>query len=178
MLIAGRILQDSLAEGGPLQGGYPGQKLRMIPKVLKAMAAQACPQMAQGVSADVSTINPWTSGGGGSYGFNLQYLPGRGLALYGFSTPNNTSSVGFDVGGSITVNGAVGSGPWRGDFMTAMGSYLAATFGGFGSPSEQPGIGWHGLQGGVTFGAPAGVGATTTTYHKVVDLSFLVPWCQ
>jgi hypothetical protein len=100
------------------------------------------------------------------------------LALYRFSTPNETASLGFDVGASLTMNAAIGSGPWSGDFITSMGSYLAGTFGGFGSPSDQPGFGWHGLQGGVTVGAPAGVGATLTTYTEVVDLSFLIPWCQ
>jgi hypothetical protein len=62
-----------------------------------------------------------------------------------------------------------------------MGTVGSATFGGFGSPSDQltgGDIGWHGIQGGVTGGIPFGLGATTTTYSKLFDLSFLIPWCQ
>ena len=140
-----------------------------------------CPKVAQGVSGDVSTINPFTSGGGGAYGLNLQYVPGEGLALYGFVTPNDVASVGFDVGASLTINGGIGSGPWSGDFITAMGTLGPATFGGFGSPSDQAtanSIGWHGVQGGISGGIPFALGATTTRYSKLVDLSFLIPWCQ
>jgi RHS repeat-associated protein len=174
-LLSGRSSLNSLSAPAP-RGSRGSRRPSRSP-----IAQIFCPPIAQGVSGDISTINPFTSGGGGSYGLNLQYVPGEGLALYGFVTPNDIASVGFDVGGSLTINGAIGSGPWTGDFITAMGTVGSATFGGFGSPSDQltgGDIGWHGIQGGVTGGIPFGLGATTTTYSKLFDLSFLIPWCQ
>ena len=154
------------------------------PNFFKAMVTTlTCPpHVAQGVSVDVSTISPYTPSGGGSYGLNLEYLPGQGLGFYTFATPKNVRSAGIDIGVSATFNAAVGSGPCKGKFLTAMGSYLYAAVGGFGTPSDQAtaqSIGWQGAQVGVTYGLPGGVGETLTRYTKRADLSFLLPpWCR
>ena len=149
--------------------------------LLKAIATGSCPPAALGVSFDLSTIG--FSSGGGSYGLNLEYVPGDGLGFYTFGTKDNSTSAGFDVGASLTANVAFGSGPWSGDFLTAMGAYMLPTGGGFETPSsefpgiDQPGIGWYGIQAGAAIGSP-GVGRTITNYTKQADLSLLMPWCR
>ncbi len=179
-LIGGRFLQNSLAEGGPGRG-FPGQGL---PKLIKAMAAVSCPKMAQGFSIDVSTINPWSSGGGIIAGLNLEWVPGSGLGLYGYYTPPAAKRAGFDAGIALTANAAIGSGPWTGDFLSAVGNFEGLTFGGFGPAVQQPsggfaqsGTGWYGLQAGGS-GGPPGIAQYTTRYRPVIDLGFLTPWCQ
>jgi RHS repeat-associated protein len=140
-----------------------------------------CGLLAHGATLDLSTINPFTSGGGGSIGINAQYVPGEGYGIYTFSTPRSSGSSGFDIGAALTVNVAGGSGPWSGDFLNAMGSLYYGTFGGFGTPSSQfpeHGLGWHGVQAGLTVGFPSGMGGTVTSYKKKVDLSSLHPWCK
>lgn len=176
-LLSGRSFLNSLSAPGP-RGSRGARRPSRSP-----IAQIFCPPIAQGISGDISTINPFTSNGagGGSYGLNIEYVPGEGLALYGFATPFDQASVGFDVGASVTVNAAIGSGPWSGDFITTMGTIGGATFGGFGSPSNQlegNSIGWHGLQGGISGGIPLGAGVTLTRYKKLLDLSCLTPWCQ
>ncbi len=63
-----------------------------------------------GITVSVSTINPFTSGGGGTYGFNLEYTSGGGWGLYSVGTPNDVPSQGFLPGLSVTLNGATGNG--------------------------------------------------------------------
>ncbi len=120
---------------------------------------------AAGISGEVSTINPFTSGGGGSYGFNLEYTSDSGLHLYTYSTPNNAGSVGFLPGVSLTANVATGNGDWTGPFESGNGSFGPFTGGYFQSPANQPDPGYFGLTLGVALGPP-GVGFTTTDYQR------------
>ena len=117
---------------------------------------------ALGISLDISTINPFTSGGGGVYGLNLEYTSDAGWNLYTFNTPNDQPSSGFAPGVSLTVNGALGNGSWEGPFNAVNGSYGAVTAGQFNSTDN----GYYGLQGGLDLGAPYGVGTTVTNYTQ------------
>ena len=114
-----------------------------------------------GISIDFSTINPFTSGGGGTYGFNLEYTSSTGFGLYGFYTPNSTNSLGFAPGVSLTGNAAVGTGPWTGLFNSSSASADILTAGAFQSSPASPG--YTGYQAGVAIGPP-GYGATQTNY--------------
>jgi hypothetical protein len=117
--------------------------------------------LAFGISFEFSTINFFTSGGGGAYGINLEYTSYNGLALYGYKTPNTTSSSGFLVGPSCTVNGATGTGPWTGLFKTSAASYDILTAGAFQSlPANS---GYTGYQAGFGKGPPR-AGTTQTNY--------------
>jgi RHS repeat-associated protein len=165
--------------GGQHRGNSSGGLILLDPRaLLEAALEYLCPPYAQGYSFDASTINPFSSSGGTSFGVNMQYVPGEGYGLYTFSTPSDVHSVGFDVGVSLTINRAIGSGPWSGDFYTAMGAIGPITFGAFGSPSDslpatEPVIGWHGMQVGGTLGLP-GAGVTTTSYRQRIN----IPLCQ
>ena len=150
----------------------PGDMLRTV------VGELLCPKTAQGITLDASTVNPLTSGGGGIYGLNLQYVPGHGLALYGLHTPNREGSFGLDLGIAATVNQAIGGGPWAGRFDSATGSYLLGTGAAFWSPDGDLSSGWYGVQDGVTFGLPVGLGLARTEYDKMIDFSFLMPWCD
>lgn len=119
-----------------------------------------------GFSLEFSTINPFSSGGGGSYGINWEYTSSTGSHLYTFSTPNNVRSAGFLPGVSLTGNIATGNGDWSGPFESGAGSYGPITGGFFHTPANQPGPGYFGLSFGGTFGPP-GVGFTETTYRKM-----------
>ncbi len=135
-----------------------------------------CIPVSGGVSIDLSTINPFSSGFGGTYGFNFQFVPGAGFGIYGFGSDNDSDSAGFDVGLSATVNIAIGGGAWEGGFLNAVGSVGPWTAGGFGSPhqevgtSPQQGPGCHGVQGGVTGGFQLGAGTTVTNYRLLLPL--------
>jgi hypothetical protein len=67
-----------------------------------------------GPSLELSTINPFTSFGGGAYGGNLQYVPGYGVDFYTYGTPSNQASLGWTQGISLTGNLAYGEGAWTG----------------------------------------------------------------
>ena len=122
---------------------------------------------AAGINFSVSTINPFTSGGGGTYGLNLEYTSSGGWGLYSFGTPNDVSSQGFQPGFSVTVNGATGTGDWSGLFDSTNGSYGPVTGGFFQStPSSDPNPGYFGWEGGVSVGPP-GFGSTTTNYTPI-----------
>jgi hypothetical protein len=117
-----------------------------------------------GVSFEISTINPFTSGGGGAYGFNLEYTSCNGVALYRYNTPNSTPSMGFLLGPSVTFNAATGTGPWTGLFDAYAASYDVITAGTF--QSSPAGTGYSGFQ--IGFGkGPPGAGATQTDYHQL-----------
>lgn len=120
---------------------------------------------AAGINFSVSTINPFTSGGGGAYGINLEYTSSGGWGLYTYGTPNNVSSHGFQPGFSVTVNGATGTGDWSGLFDETNGSYGPVT-GGFFQSSPSPDPGYFGWNGGFSVGPP-GVGSTTTNYTPI-----------
>jgi RHS repeat-associated protein len=118
-----------------------------------------------GFSLEVSTINPFTSGGGGAYGMNPQYVPGYGWDLYVYGTPNNQPSSGWAPGISFTGNAAYGEGAWTGIFESAQGGIGPTSFSQFNSPLTGPDLGYYGISfgGGLspTFG---GLGTTTTNY--------------
>ena len=120
---------------------------------------------AAGISFDFSTINPFTSGGGGSYGVNLEYTSDQGWGLYTYSTPNDVGSVGFLAGPSLQVNIATGNGDWTGPFDSGAGSFGPVTGGYFHSPLEGPDVGYYGWTIGIGKGPP-GVGFTRSIYKQ------------
>jgi RHS repeat-associated protein len=117
-----------------------------------------------GLSFEFSTINPWSSGGGGSYGINAEYTSDAGWNLYAYGTPNDQSSEGLLIGPSLQFNGALGNGDWAGPFQGAGGSYGTICGGYFETANPAPGDpGYFGLSLGFGKGPP-GVGRTTTNY--------------
>ncbi len=120
---------------------------------------------AGGISLDVSTINPFTSSGGGTYGINIEYTSSGGLHVYYYNTPNNQGSEGLDIGWALTVNIATGDGNWTGDFDSYNGAYGPVTGGFFHTPLENNDVGYFGVQAGYTQGTP-GIGYTRTNYKK------------
>jgi RHS repeat-associated protein len=117
-----------------------------------------------GISAGVSTINPATSGGGGSYGISLQYTPDSGWHWYKYYTPPKQPSCGFQLGFSATVNAAIGHGAWTGPFEQVEGNIGPVAFGQFDTPGGSEQNGYYGFQLGYSAGAPYGVGQTVTNY--------------
>ena len=122
--------------------------------------------LAAGLSLEISTINPFTSGGGGSYGINLQYTSDSGWHLYTYNTPNDVGSLGFLPGISLTGNAATGTGAWTGPFETSTGSFWLFTSGYFQTPPDQPDLGHFGLSFGGSLGPP-GLGFTKTVYRRL-----------
>lgn len=108
-------------------------------------------------------VNPFTSGGGGVYGINLEYTSSDGLHLYDFYTPNKCNSTGFNPGVSLTANAATGSGPWSGPFdqTDGSGSVVAAGF------FQTPDTGYFGGQLGVSAGTPFGLGQARAIYQEI-----------
>jgi RHS repeat-associated protein len=100
---------------------------------------------AAGGSIEITVVAPILSGGGGTYGVNLEYTSSDGWGLYVYG-PTGTPSEGFAAGLGAQLNVATGCGPWSGDFFNAEGSY--------------------GLVGG-SLGAP-GVSTTTTNYTPIL----------
>jgi hypothetical protein len=125
---------------------------------------------ATGINFEFSTINPFTSGGGGSYGLNFEWTAGGGLSIYTYGTPHTTPSQGFLFGPSVTLNGAVGKGAWSGLFDSAAGSFGPVTGGAFWSPPGGDDPGYFGLNAGLGKGPP-GVGTTTTNYTKRAQIT-------
>jgi len=121
---------------------------------------------ATGFSLGFSYINPFTSGGGGSFGLNLEYTSNCGWNIYGYGTPENQDSNGFSLGFSAQANVATGSGNWSGPFQDYMASY--GLFGGsyFQSPTGQGN--WQGLSFGFSAGPP-GAADTTTNYTNLTS---------
>ena len=129
---------------------------------------------AAGINFEFSTINPFTSGGGGSYGLNIEWTAGGGLAIYTYGTPNNTPSHGLLIGPSVTLNAATGKGAWTGLFDSTAGSFGPVTGGAFWSPLDGGDPGYFGLNAGIGKGPP-GVGTTTTNYTKRAQLTHPAP---
>jgi hypothetical protein len=100
-----------------------------------------------GVSDEVSTINPFTSSGGGQYGLNLEYTQDTGLHWYWYYTPGSWHSGGFMPGGSVTGNIAYGNGDWTGLFNNYGGKLGWASGGDFNSTDFTNGGYW-----GMNFG--------------------------
>jgi len=148
-------------------------------KQVTVQATQQNPQeikscWAAGINFEFSTINPVTSGGGGSYGVNLEWTAGHGLAIYTYGTPQNTSSQGFLIGPSVSLNAAKGKGGWTGLFDSVAGSYGPATGGAFWSTPGADDPGYFGVNLGFGKGPP-GIGATTTNYTERARLTHPAP---
>jgi RHS repeat-associated protein len=117
-----------------------------------------------GFSFEFSTINPWSSGGGGSYGINAEYTSDAGWNLYTYGTPNDQPSEGLLIGPSLQFNGALGNGDWAGPFRGATGGYGPICGGYFETANPSPSEpGYFGFSLGLGKGPP-GVGRTTTNY--------------
>lgn len=125
-----------------------------------------------GVSFDVSTINPWTSGHGGDCGLNLEYTSDGGWHLYTFATPavaptnaGASKTFGFEIGVSAQFNVAMGHGDWSGLFNQAAGGFGIVSGSIFFSPLNQSDPGYFGASIGVGFGPP-GIATTQTDYVR------------
>ena len=117
---------------------------------------------AWGFSAEICTINPFTSSGGGvQFGINLQWTSESGWHLYSYSTPHDVPSHGFLIGGDATFNYAEGSGSWTGQFNSVGGSVDIISGSIFWTPGSGPG--WRGYSIGLGVGPP-GIGITQTDY--------------
>jgi RHS repeat-associated protein len=127
-----------------------------------------------GLSFDLDVILPFLSGGGGSWGVNLQYLsagPNSGLRVYGYA-PADSPSTGFSLGAGVQVNVAWGNGGWTGLFDNYGGS--VGPFGGsfFESPgASQTAEGWQGVGFSFSGGAPAGAYGTRTNYIEWLNVT-------
>jgi len=126
---------------------------------------------AWGFGLDFSTINP-SSGGGGTYGINLEYTSEYGWELYGYYTPLDMPSHGFEVGLALTANVAIGEGCWAGLFDTYTGSFGPVQGGFFHSPLEGPDLGYYGVQLGVTT-PDIGIGGARVRYEPLNIIKFL-----
>jgi len=120
--------------------------------------------LALGISVGVSTINPFTSGGGGAYGVNFEYTSDCGFHIYRYGTPNNVQSHGFELGIGGSVNFAIGHGSWQGPFVQGEGNIGPAAGGAFKSPDFNASNGYSGVQVGASLGPPIGYGGTVTNY--------------
>jgi hypothetical protein len=116
-----------------------------------------------GFSFEFSSINPFTSGGGGAYGINLEYTSCNGWGVYTYNTPNSMPSYGFIPGVSVTANAATGTGAWTGPFVTSQAAAGPLTAGAFQSIPSNPG--YTGFQAGGSLGPP-GAGITVTNYTQ------------
>ena len=150
------------------QSGSSATPTAKQPKTSVTPSSQiGIPATAGGISIEVSTINPWTSGGGGTYGLNLEYTKSNGWGLFTYNTPNKTPSSGFLVGPSVQMNVATGTGDWSGPFDSGAGSFGPITGGSFvSSPGAGETAGYFGFSLGLGKGPP-GVGTTTTNYVQV-----------
>lgn len=86
-------------------------------------------QLSSCVAANVSTVNPLTSGGGGTWGINAQSIPGGTSTFNEYNYSGN--GLGLDVGGSAQSVWAWGSGTWTGQFNSvnaAAGPFAASVF--------------------------------------------------
>jgi RHS repeat-associated protein len=110
-----------------------------------------------GINVDVDAILPIFSGGGGSWGINIQWLstgPNQGWHIYGYG-PGRSPSVGVALGASCQIDVAVGNGGWTGLFDSAGGGYGWGGGSYFESPgASDTGEGWVGISFGVGKGAP------------------------
>ena len=127
---------------------------------------------AAGAQFDFSTINPFSRGGGGTYGVNLEYTSSGGFGLYTVATPRDINSRYFLVGWSFQVNVATGTGPWSGLFDSTSASYAWFSGGFFHTPAGGDSAGYFGIAGGT--GQGAGFGTTTTDYKPVTSLGDLI----
>jgi hypothetical protein len=138
--------------------------IHFLPSLLCCLNTAQCPLVIAPYGLGVSTINPFTSGGGGGYGVNFEYTSDAGWHVYSYGTPNNQCSSGFELGASATFNYAFGNGEWTGPFEQVDTNIGLISFGQFDSPGGTFQNGYYGGQFGLGVGAPYGVGQTVTNY--------------
>src|SRR6185436_8931734 len=152
------VVGDAIRASG-IFGNVADSPLRPIPNTLERLERlrenrlldkelwkeSICGSRAVGVSFDVATINPFTSSGGGLDGINLEYVPGHGLGLYSYSTPDNVASFGLLLGVGMSYNVASGAGAWSGYFDNVVGAAGPIGLSAFASPGSTPHNGWRGF---------------------------------
>jgi hypothetical protein len=106
-----------------------------------------------GAAGHAETINPFTSRGGGIWGYNYQ-----NNELYSYSG----RGTGLDVGVGVESVWAWGSGPWTGEFRSVNLGFLWFTGSIFWTPGEG---GWVGFTFGLSVGIPI-TAAYEETYYK------------
>jgi RHS repeat-associated protein len=158
--------------GGAGVGSGSGAGTAGDPGSAQRQQNQSC--WAAGISFSFSTINPVTSGGGGTYGLNVEWTTGGGLAVFTYGTPDATPSQGFLLSSGVSINGAVGKGPWSGLFNSTTGAYGPVSGGFFQSPPGGDDPGYFGLEARAGPGLP-GVGSTTTNYTPRIQLTHPAP---
>ncbi len=154
-------------EENPLSGGDPlgleGPEYALYSGGITNQIDAANEMTAFGFALTFSSVNPFTSGGGGVYGLNLEFTKDAGWHLYKFNTPNECSSAGFNPGASLTMNVAVGSGPWTGPFIQTDASAAIFAAGFFQTPSA----GYFGWQGGISAPTPVGLSQAQANYTVI-----------
>jgi len=117
-------------------------------------------EFSSGVSYNVSTINPFTSGGGGVWGLNIQnFYDGNDNVSYLYSG----SGVGLDIGAAMESVWAWGSGSWEGPIESVNFSFLWFAGSIFWTPGEG---GWAGFTFGLGVGLP-GLATEETNYERL-----------
>ncbi len=111
-----------------------------------------------GVSAEATLITPF---GGGTWGLNTQWVPGRGPVVYVYKPvsrcPGGQSGIGLAAGVGAGINVAHGHGDWSGKFNNGAASVGPVSVGSFYSePSGDDG--WVGGNAGVGVGIGRGGG--------------------
>jgi len=134
-----------------------------------------------GISVEGTIVTPFSSGGGGTGGINLQYTSDNGLGLYAYRPASEPSS-GLAAGGAIQLNVARGNGAWSGNFTNYEGN-IGPYNGGYFRSSDlnagdtlggrKPPEGYEGFSFGWGPGGPAGASETTTTYEQFNPLDII-----
>ncbi len=143
-------------------------------EVIKAVAentrpsSDVCGGVTWGLNFEGSLINMFTSTGGGTKGYNVQFLPG-GIGIYSYGTRG--ASLGWSPGITATVNWAYGTGSWAGESRSAQGGADAITAGMFGPASGTilNGGGYAGLEYGLGIASPTRLsgGVTKLNFEPV-----------
>jgi RHS repeat-associated protein len=136
-----------------------------IQSTVSSLYSTAYQYITFGASVEISTVNTFTSGGGGVYGLNTQYTYATGFVPYGYYTPSG-SAIGSNAGLSATVNLGLGSGAFTGLFSNAVLSGSIFTGGSYWSAPDDNGDYYMGLVGGFAFGQPGGSYYQSNTVYQ------------
>ena len=117
---------------------------------------------------------PFLSGGGGTFGLNLEYTRKIGWALYGYRPVPDSFSEGIAIGVAWQVNTAEGSGPWKGIFENIEGNLGPGSGGTFRSVGSDPGTGYQGYTAGYSWPLELGLSRTQTFYKCLAGC----PWAK
>jgi len=156
-----------LPGGGGVGGGGKGEHKKPVAtsKVLPCPPAGKF-ESSWGVEFDLSVVLPILSGGGGIVGLNLQWTPDDGLVLWSVR-PTAKPSNGFSLGAGLQVVFGRGEGSWKGAFQSTGIGILVAGASEFHSPYDPSTLGWSGISGGVSAGAPFSFYETETEYASI-----------